>query len=145
MADDLLMEDHISTGDYFRMIKQVGSGASLSSPATDQAATKKDALDVSSADFLTLLTAQLQYQDPFAAKDPSQDLQQLATLAQLSTLKNIEASLQDLVAAQKSSATSATPSDEQLSTLKGIESMLKTLLGEHQGGTVDQAASPLQP
>ncbi|HUD93478.1 flagellar hook capping FlgD N-terminal domain-containing protein [Sphingobium sp.] len=116
------------------MINQVGANAFSSVLGSGTATTKQTGLDVSSADFLTLLTAQFKYQDPFALSDPTQNVQQLATLAQLTTLKEIEASLQQLIEAQKQRASSQAPSAEHLSTLQDILVSLKAILAEQDKG-----------
>lgn len=112
------------------MINQVGTNVFSSMSSSKGTATKQTDSDVSSADFLTLLTAQFKYQDPFAANDPTRSVQQLATLSQLTTLKDIEGSLQQLIDVQKGNASSQASADEQLSTLKDILASLKSILAE---------------
>lgn len=51
-------------------------------------------------DFLTLLVAQSKNQDPLSPRDPSDTLQQLASLAQVSGLQDIEKTLEQFLAGQ---------------------------------------------
>lgn len=78
------------------------NAASPASPTTTPSPAK-GALDLSSADFIKILVAQYQHQDPFEPVDPTQSLGQLAALAQLSTLQDIQGTLQQLLATRGTS------------------------------------------
>jgi flagellar basal-body rod modification protein FlgD len=72
----------------------VGSstGASAGTPASPVSA----ALNINSADFLRLITTQLQAQNPLQPSDPTQFLSQLEGLSQVSSLQSVQSSLSSL-------------------------------------------------
>lgn len=54
------------------------------------------ALNISPSDFLTLITTQLQDQNPLQPTDPTQFLSQLESMSEVSSMQNMETSLGDL-------------------------------------------------
>ena len=75
----------------------VGSSTSTSgtSGSSNQSAIGS-ALNISPSDFLTLITTQLQDQNPLQPTDPTQFLSQLESMSEVSSMQNMETSLGDL-------------------------------------------------
>jgi flagellar basal-body rod modification protein FlgD len=66
------------------------------SSAASAATTSKSATSMGKDDFLKILMAQLQNQDPLNPQDPSQFVSELSQLSSVESLKNIESSLSTL-------------------------------------------------
>jgi flagellar basal-body rod modification protein FlgD len=75
----------------------VGSSTSTSgtSGSSNQSAISS-ALNISPSDFLTLITTQLQDQNPLQPTDPTQFLSQLESMSEVSSMQNMETSLGNL-------------------------------------------------
>jgi flagellar basal-body rod modification protein FlgD len=72
-----------------------GSATNASSTATAQSAVQS-ALNITPADFLQLISTQLQDQNPMQPTDPTQFLGQLEQMSEVSSMQNMETSLNDL-------------------------------------------------
>ncbi len=76
------------------------------SSAANAASTAQKALSIDPQQFLTLITAQLQNQNPMSPTDPTQFLAQLEGLSQVSSMQNMQSSLSaSLQATQVASGT----------------------------------------
>ena len=73
----------------------VGSSTS-STDTTSDASAISQALNISPSDFLTLITTQLQDQNPLQPTDPTQFLSQLEQMSEVSSMQNMETSLGSL-------------------------------------------------
>ncbi|USU05602.1 hypothetical protein NF699_02555 [Sphingomonadaceae bacterium OTU29LAMAA1] len=71
-------------------------GIGVTTPSSKANASTASVSQVTTPDFLQLLLAQFKYQDPFVPQDPTKSVGELAGLAQLSTLQDISATLQQL-------------------------------------------------
>jgi flagellar basal-body rod modification protein FlgD len=78
----------------------VGSGSISTSNAT---ANSSSNLNISAADFLQLITTQLQAQNPLQPSDPTQFLSQLEQMSQVSSLQSMQTSLTALSTSLQSS------------------------------------------
>ncbi|WP_028317401.1 flagellar hook assembly protein FlgD [Desulfobulbus elongatus] len=78
-----------------------GTNSATSSTGTSSTTSKSTALG--QEQFLTLLVAQLQYQDPLNPSDPTEFTSQLAQYSQLEQLFNLNDSMDQLAAATNSS------------------------------------------
>src|ERR1700761_3708127 len=75
----------------------VGSSSSSSSSNTASSADQlSTALDITPADFLQLITTQLQDQNPLQPTDPTQFLGQLEQMSEVSSMQSIQTSLSSL-------------------------------------------------
>jgi flagellar basal-body rod modification protein FlgD len=74
----------------------VGSGSSSSSSSASSAAALSTALDITPADFLQLITTQLQDQNPLQPTDPTQFLGQLEQMSEVSSMQSMQTSLSSL-------------------------------------------------
>jgi flagellar basal-body rod modification protein FlgD len=75
----------------------VGSSTSSSgTSASSDASAISSALNISPSDFLTLITTQLQDQNPLQPTDPTQFLSQLEQMSEVSSMQNMETSLGSL-------------------------------------------------
>jgi flagellar basal-body rod modification protein FlgD len=70
----------------------VGSSTSSTSTTSSSSAISS-ALNISPSDFLTLITTQLQDQNPLQPTDPTQFLSQLEQMSEVSSMQNMETSL----------------------------------------------------
>jgi flagellar basal-body rod modification protein FlgD len=73
----------------------VGSSTSSTNTTSDASAISQ-ALNISPSDFLTLITTQLQDQNPLQPTDPTQFLSQLEQMSEVSSMQNMETSLGSL-------------------------------------------------
>ena len=73
----------------------VGSSTSNSSNSSSSAALSS-ALNITPADFLTLITTQLKDQNPLQPTDPTQFLSQLEQMSQVSSMQSMQTSLSSL-------------------------------------------------
>ena len=73
----------------------VGSSTSSNGATSAQDAISQ-ALNITPSDFLTLITTQLQDQNPLQPTDPTQFLSQLEQMSQVSSMQNMESSLTSL-------------------------------------------------
>src|ERR1700735_792026 len=73
----------------------VGSSTSSNSASSDASAISS-ALNISPSDFLTLITTQLQDQNPLQPTDPTQFLSQLEQMSEVSSMQSMQTSLTDL-------------------------------------------------
>lgn len=71
-------------------------GINRSTNSTAAAATAKSSSSLGTSDFLKLLTAQLQNQDPFSPTDNSQMVAQLAQITSTSGISDINTTLKDI-------------------------------------------------
>jgi len=74
----------------------VGSGSSNSSNSSSANAALSTALDITPADFLQLITTQLQDQNPLQPTDPTQFLGQLEQMSEVSSMQSMQTSLSSL-------------------------------------------------
>src|SRR6185312_16217497 len=73
----------------------IGSSTSSSTGSNDLSAVSS-ALDISPADFLQLITAQMKAQNPLQPADPTQFLSQLEQMSQVSSMQSMQGSLTSL-------------------------------------------------
>lgn len=78
-------------------------GSSSNTSATDPSSAASSALNITPADFLQLITTQMQDQNPLQPSDPTQFLGQLEQLSQVSSLQSMQGSLSNLQASLQSS------------------------------------------
>ena len=81
-------------------INPIGSG---SNSAANQAGAIGSALNISPADFLQLITTQLQDQNPLQPTDPTQFLGQLEQMSEVSSMQSMQGSLTSLQTTLQSS------------------------------------------
>jgi len=103
---------------YVEGISQAVSASTNTSSTSSSSSASSNAI-MGKEDFLTLLVAQLQNQDPLNPSDPTEFTAQLAQFGQLEQLINLNSSIEDLTTAQTSV--------QQLSALSLIG---KTILAE---------------
>ena len=77
------------------------TGSATSTTSTAQSAVQS-ALNITPADFLKLITTQLQDQNPMQPTDPTQFLSQLEQMSQVSSMQNMETSLNGLTSSLQS-------------------------------------------
>ena len=80
----------------------VGSGSSNSSNSSSASALSS-ALNITPADFLQLITTQLQDQNPLQPTDPTQFLGQLEQMSEVSSMQSMQSSMTDLTSTMASS------------------------------------------
>jgi flagellar basal-body rod modification protein FlgD len=73
----------------------VGSSSSSSSSTSSQSAVQQ-ALNITPADFLQLITTQMQDQNPLQPSDPTQFLTQLEQMSEVSSMQSMQSSLTSL-------------------------------------------------
>jgi flagellar basal-body rod modification protein FlgD len=73
----------------------IGSSASSSTASNDVSAASS-ALNITPADFLQLITAQMKAQNPLQPADPTQFLSQLEQMSQVSSMQSMQSSLSSL-------------------------------------------------
>ena len=73
----------------------VGSSSSSSSSTSSQSAIQQ-ALNITPADFLQLITTQMQDQNPLQPSDPTQFLSQLEQMSEVSSMQSMQSSLTSL-------------------------------------------------
>jgi flagellar basal-body rod modification protein FlgD len=73
----------------------IGSNSGTSSTSNDVSAASS-ALNITPADFLQLITAQMQAQNPLQPSDPTQFLSQLEQMSEVSSMQSMEGSLTSL-------------------------------------------------
>jgi flagellar basal-body rod modification protein FlgD len=73
----------------------IGSSPSSNTGSNDLSAVSS-ALDISPADFLQLITAQMKAQNPLQPADPTQFLSQLEQMSQVSSMQSMQGSLSSL-------------------------------------------------
>jgi len=73
----------------------VGSSSSSSSATSSQSAIQQ-ALNITPADFLQLITTQMQDQNPLQPSDPTQFLTQLEQMSEVSSMQSMQSSLTSL-------------------------------------------------
>jgi len=71
-------------------------GSSTSTNSSSDANAISQAINISPSDFLTLITTQLQDQNPLQPTDPTQFLSQLEQMSEVSSMQNMETSLGSL-------------------------------------------------
>jgi flagellar basal-body rod modification protein FlgD len=81
----------------------VGSGSSNSSSSNSSASALSTALNITPADFLQLITTQLQDQNPLQPTDPTQFLGQLEQMSEVSSMQSMQSSMTDLTSTMASS------------------------------------------
>lgn len=74
----------------------VGSSSSSNSASSSSPSSIQQALNITPADFLTLITTQMQDQNPLQPSDPTQFLTQLEQLSQVSSMQSMQTSLSSL-------------------------------------------------
>lgn len=79
----------------------------LGAPAATADTTSTDKTQLSSDQFLKLLVAQLQYQDPTSPADMNSFMQQTATLNQVEQATQMTQAIQDMLTAQRSQTASS--------------------------------------
>lgn len=82
-------------------INPVGTSSSTSS--TDQSSAVSSALNITPADFLRLITTQMQDQNPLQPADPTQFLSQLEQMSQVSSMQSMQSALGSLQTTLQSS------------------------------------------
>jgi flagellar basal-body rod modification protein FlgD len=80
----------------------VGSGSSNTSNSSSASALSS-ALNITPADFLQLITTQLQDQNPLQPTDPTQFLGQLEQMSEVSSMQSMQSSMSDLTSTMASS------------------------------------------
>jgi len=80
----------------------VGSGSS-STANSSSASALSSALNITPADFLQLITTQLQDQNPLQPTDPTQFLGQLEQMSEVSSMQSMQSSMTDLTSTMASS------------------------------------------
>jgi flagellar basal-body rod modification protein FlgD len=80
----------------------VGSSTSNTSSTSSSQSAVNSALNITPADFLKLITTQLQDQNPMQPTDPTQFLSQLEQMSQVSSMQNMETSLNGLTSSLQS-------------------------------------------
>jgi flagellar basal-body rod modification protein FlgD len=78
-------------------------GSSTSTGTTDPSSAAGAALDITPADFLQLITTQMQDQNPLQPSDPTQFLSQLEQLSEVSNMQSMQSSLEGLQTSLQSS------------------------------------------
>jgi len=81
----------------------VGSSSSTSGSASDSASAVSQALNITPADFLQLITTQMQAQNPLQPTDPTQFLTQLEQMSEVSSMQSMQGSLSSLQTSLQSS------------------------------------------
>lgn len=71
-------------------------GSSTSSSTSNDVSAASAALDITPADFLQLITAQMKAQNPLQPSDPTQFLTQLEQMSQVSSMQSMQSSLSSL-------------------------------------------------
>ena len=71
-------------------------GSSTSNSSNNSSSALGSALNITSADFLTLITTQLKDQNPLQPTDPTQFLSQLEQMSQVSSMQSMQTSLSGL-------------------------------------------------
>jgi flagellar basal-body rod modification protein FlgD len=79
------------------------SNTSNTSNTSNDVSNASAALDITPADFLQLITAQMKAQNPLQPSDPTQFLTQLEQMSQVSSMQNMEGSLTSLQTSLQSS------------------------------------------
>jgi flagellar basal-body rod modification protein FlgD len=74
----------------------VGSSSSSNSSTTSSASSIQSALNITPADFLQLITTQMQDQNPLQPSDPTQFLTQLEQMSEVSSMQSMQGSLTSL-------------------------------------------------
>lgn len=77
-------------------MSSTGSVGSSTNSTQSQESAISSALNISPSDFLTLITTQLQDQNPLQPTDPTQFLSQLEQMSEVSSMQNMESSLGSL-------------------------------------------------
>lgn len=80
----------------------IGSSTNTSS-STDSSSGVSSALDITPADFLRLITTQMQDQNPLQPSDPTQFLTQLEQMSEVSSMQSMQGSLTNLQTSLQSS------------------------------------------
>lgn len=111
-------------------IDSINQAATATSTATNSATTTKDTV-LGKQDFLTLLVAQLQNQDPLNPSDPTEFTAQLAQFSSLEQLFNLNKSMDNLVTSNANS--------DKLSTLNTIGKEVV-----YQDGSFDFTGEPVK-
>ncbi len=111
----------------------VGSGSGSSGTnSTNATAASAANLNITSADFLQLITTQMQAQNPLQPSDPTQFLTQLEQMSQVSSLQSMQGSLTTLSTSLQSSQAA-----------NGAALIGRTILSPSATGTLDAAADPV--
>ncbi len=71
-------------------------GSSTTASSTDPNSAVQSALNITPADFLQLITAQMQDQNPLQPSDPTQFLSQLEQMSEVSSMQGMQSSLTSL-------------------------------------------------
>lgn len=74
-----------------------GSSTASNVAATSATGSKKTLGDLNAKDFMTMMLAQIKYQDPMSPTDTSQQLAQMAQLSSVTGINEMKASLDSLV------------------------------------------------
>jgi len=72
-------------------------GSGTTATATSSSTAKKSLGDLNANDFMTMMLAQIKYQDPMSPTDTSQQLAQMAQLSSVTGINEMKASLDSLV------------------------------------------------
>ena len=104
-----------------------GSATSASSTTNSQSAVQS-ALNITPADFLQLISTQLQDQNPMQPTDPTQFLGQLEQMSEVSSMQNMETSLNDLQTSLQSTQMA-----------NGASLLGQTVLAPSKVGTLDSS------
>src|ERR1700744_1281186 len=74
----------------------VGSSSSSNSTSSSSSSAVQKALNITPADFLQLITTQMQDQNPLQPSDPTQFLTQLEQMSEVSSMQSMQNSLSSL-------------------------------------------------
>src|ERR1700757_731103 len=74
----------------------VGSSSNSNSSSSSSSSAVQQALNITPADFLRLITTQMKDQNPLQPSDPTQFLTQLEQMSQVSSLQSMQTSLSGL-------------------------------------------------
>ena len=95
----------------------VGSSSNSNSSTSSQSSIQQ-ALNITPADFLRLITTQMQDQNPLQPSDPTQFLTQLEQMSQVSSMQSMQSSLSSLQTAGPTwTAWTSTTTDGSLRTM----------------------------
>jgi flagellar basal-body rod modification protein FlgD len=106
-----------------------GSSSNSGSSATS---TSSSNLNISSADFLQLITTQMQAQNPLQPSDPTQFLTQLEQMSQVSSLQSMQTSLGTLSTSLQSAQAA-----------NGASLLGRTILSPSATGNLDATSDPV--
>jgi len=98
-----ILQSHASTGQA-----RTNSTAKSDSTTDSSSSTSTASATISANDFLTLLVTELKNQDPTAATDPNEYVNQLVSVNSLEQLISINTTLTDTLGSTTSSSTSTT-------------------------------------